>query len=317
LDEGFIKFKQLAQEVKETLHQGELKIANNEETSQSRDNKNKTIVTNVPISEEQKNENILKKNEEKHFLKTAAKEMISKIENNKKMLKESISLKELETNDTIKLSKEEKSSAKKMKKKFAKKQKPMLDTIEQILYESIRSLNEKTSLTFQSTFSEIITQRKKSEYKSLVSMFLQDLVDQEDPQLILDIKSFLENKHILNKDTNYQYEFMLMHLGAMTYNKDMLMNLKPLISSDSFSNLEEDSKNELVRVTPELINRYKKHEKIVDDMLESMEDEKTKIKIQCFKNKISLYNLPQYKYEGFIRTIGIILYGCGDHLKEV
>merc|ERR1711925_8709 len=160
---------------------------------------------------EQKNKNILQKNEEKIFLKTAAKELISKIENNKKILKESISLKQLETNDTIKMSKQEKNNAKKMKKKFVNKQKPMLDTIEKILYESIRSPNEETSSIFDSSFREIITQKKKSEYKSLVSMFLQDLINEEDPQLILDIKSFLEIKHTSNKDTNYKYEFMLMH----------------------------------------------------------------------------------------------------------
>jgi len=115
LDEGLIKFKHLPKEVEETLDQGELKIANNEEAFQLRENTNKKIVT---ISEEQKNENILQKNEEKYFLKTAAKELISKIENNKKILKESISLKQLETNDTIKLSKQEKNNAKKNEKEI-------------------------------------------------------------------------------------------------------------------------------------------------------------------------------------------------------
>merc|ERR1711925_36591 len=89
LDENFTKFKQPAQEIKETLHQGELEIANNKEACQLRDNKKEKIVTNKSMSEEQKNENILRKNEEEYCLKTAAYEMLSKIENNKKMLKES------------------------------------------------------------------------------------------------------------------------------------------------------------------------------------------------------------------------------------
>jgi len=71
-----------------------------------------------------------------------------------------------------------------------------------------------------------------------------------------------------------------------------------------------------MKVVPELQAHKIKHEKIVDDMLKSMEDKKIKTKITCFKDKISLYDLPEYKYECFIRTIGMILYGCGDHLKD-
>jgi hypothetical protein len=50
---------------------------------------------------------------------------------------------------------------------------------------------------------------------------------------------------------------------------------------------------------------------------EELEDAKIKIKIKCFKEKKCLYDVPKYKYEYFIRTIGIIMYGCGDPLIEV
>ena len=73
------------------------------------------------------------------------------------------------------------------------KQKPMLDSIEKILYESRPSPNEKK----RPLFKEIYTQRE-FEYKALVSMFIQKLLDQDDRQLISDIKLFLENNTTLN-----------------------------------------------------------------------------------------------------------------------
>jgi len=107
-----------------------------------------------------------------------------------------------------------------------------------------------------------------------------------------------------------------MHLGAMSYNQDMLKNMKPILNSDDFQQLEDVSKQDLIDYVPEVLKLYNKHEKIVADMLESMEDQKLKIKIKCLNDTRCLYDLPQYKYEYFIKTIGIIVYGYGDHLAE-
>jgi len=194
---------------------------------------------------------------------------------------------------------------------FDMKQKPMLDSIEQILYEARPSPNAKKIPRFK----EIYAQRE-NEYKALVPMFIQKLRDHDDQQLTSDIQWFLENKHTLNTDPKYQYEFIFMHLGAMSYNDDMLKNMKPILNSDDFQQLEDGSKQDLRDYVPEVLKLYNKHEKIVADMLESMEDQKLKIKIKCLKDTRCLHDLPQYKYEYFIKTIGIIVYGYGDHLAE-
>jgi len=156
-----------------------------------------------------------------------------------------------------------------MKKKFALEQKPMLDAIEQILYK-YRPLSTKNK---GETFKEIAMKTKTIEYKSLVSMFLQDLLEEEDQELISDIKYFLENKDTLNTVTNYrgyQYEFMLMHLGAILYHHDMISRLEPVCNSGYFSKLKDDVKDELINYLPEIKRVYNKHEKIVADMLESV-----------------------------------------------
>jgi len=73
----------------------------------------------------------------------------------------------------------------------------------------------------------------------------------------------------------------------------------------------------LINYLPEIKRVYNKHEKIVADMMESVKDnERMKIKIKCFKETRCLYDLPKYRFEKIIMTIGIMLYGCGSALEE-
>jgi hypothetical protein len=81
---------------------------------------------------------------------------------------------------------------------------------------------------------------------------------------------------------------MLMNLGAMSYNHNILIELKPSLKYDYFATFTDNGKDELTKYASELQKRYEKHEKIVSDMLKS-EDKKIKTKIKCFQEKISLY----------------------------
>jgi hypothetical protein len=117
----------------------------------------------------------------------------------------------------------------------------MLDSIEQILYESRPSPNEKK----RPTFKKIYAQRER-EHTELVIRFIQKLLDQEDQQLISDINLFLENKHTLNTDPKYQYEIILMHLGAMSHNHDMIKKIQSILNSDFFLRLEDDCKQDWI-----------------------------------------------------------------------
>merc|ERR1712034_217492 len=159
------------QEKIEKIQQSELQIANNNEAEE---NIKPKIIINESISEEKNNENIPRNNDEKKSSETTTKmnegiesyikfkewhqqtreKIVSNIEKNKKTVKESNLLKFVETKGT---SKEEKKSEKKMiklKEKMAMKQKPTLDIISQILYESRPVFIEKQSRF--STFNEII-----------------------------------------------------------------------------------------------------------------------------------------------------------------
>jgi len=196
---------------------------------------------------------------------------------------------------------------------FVLEEKKMLEKIEKILYQSGPSSFKKTS----SQFNEILASTKRSEYKSLVSMFIKDLVNTNDPKMISRIKTFLETKDFLSANTFLQYEFILMHHGAMIYNQDVLIKLKPLFKSDYFLNLSADEQNEFNKSYPTMEKLYSQHEKVVADRLQAVGDEKMKSKIKRFQEQQCLYDLPEYKYEYFIRTIGIILYGCGGHYKEL
>jgi len=184
----------------------------------------------------------------------------------------------------------------------------ILNIIEQIFYKSKPLPKEGKSLTFNK-----IMAHNKIEHNSLVSMLLQNLSDNEDRQLTSDIKSFLDNKNTLDTDPNYGYELMLMNLGAMSYNHNILIELKPSLKYDYFATFTDNGKDELTKYASELQKRYEKHEKIVSDMLKS-EDKKIKTKIKCFQEKISLYGLPQHRYECFIWTIGKILCAADDPL---
>jgi len=187
----------------------------------------------------------------------------------------------------------------------------ILDIIEHIFYKS-RPLPKETK---SSTLDKIIT-NIKIEHNSLVCTLLQNLLDNEDRQLTLDMESFLDNRNTLDTDPNYRYELMLMNLGAMSYNHNIIIELKPSFEHDYFATLTEDGKDELSKYASELQKRYKKHEKIVSDILES-EDKKIKIQIKCFDEKVHLYGLPQYRYECFIWTIGKILCASEDPLAKL
>merc|ERR1712034_18157 len=159
------------QEKIEKIQQSELQIANNNEAEE---NVKPKIIINESISEEKNNENIPRNNDEKKSSETTTRmnegiesyikfkewhqqtreKIVSNIEKNKKTVNKSNLLKLVETKGT---SKEEKKSEKKMtklKEKMAMKQKPTLDIISQILYESRPVFIEKQSRF--STFNEII-----------------------------------------------------------------------------------------------------------------------------------------------------------------
>jgi len=139
---------------------------------------------------------------------------------------------------------------------------------------------------------------RKREYRVMVDLFKQHIQAQEDNQkLLLDIEVCLQNKKTLIAGTDpfYQYESMIMHIGVIQHARQ---NSKSLDNTHRYNKIQIDN----------LIKLYIQHEKILDDMLESVKDGKMKIKIKCFKEKQSLFNLQQYKYEHAFRMIGAILY---------
>jgi len=188
----------------------------------------------------------------------------------------------------------------------------MLDVISKILSENIPSTNE----TKCSLLTEIMAQRK-SQCKAMVSMIVKQLLHLNDHQLNTNIEYCLENKNTLNTDSNYQYECMLMHLGAMSYNHDMLMNLQQVMKTSKFSKLTEDSQHNLKDYALGLQVLETKHATFVADMLENVKDEKIKIKIKSFRQNECLFDVPQHKYEYFLRIIGTIVYGYEDPLEKV
>jgi len=153
------------------------------------------------------------------------------------------------------------------------------------------------------------------EYKSRVSKLLQDLINNKDSQMISNITYFLETKNFLSANILFEYEFILMHHGAMIYNHDLLIEIELILKTDLFLKLAEDAKNKFRKRYPTMQKLYKHHEEIVAYKLQALEDETMKLKIKCFQENQWLYDSVQYKYEYFIMTIGIIVYGCGGHLK--
>lgn len=175
----------------------------------------------------------------------------------------------------------------------------MLNVIEEILLKSMPTSQNSAEI------KELVTRKKGCECKLIVSELMQGL-SKEDEELISKIKSFLESQH--TKDPDYQYELMLMHIGAMYYNHDMLMSLDQVVNSAAFSNLIENDKEILKDYVAELSELYKKHETIFADMFKYTKDKKIQIKIKCFKEQECLYDLPKYRYERYIRTIGMIVF---------
>merc|ERR1712034_31722 len=165
------------------------------------------------------------------------------------------------------------------KKKIEKKQNKILNATEKILLESEPPLDQNKSWIY----NKIIGVRR-GEYKTMVNMLLQNLQAQQDEKFLLDIKLCLKNKNTLiaGTDPNYQYESMLMHIGVIHYARH---NSKTIENTNSFNKIHIDYLTEL----------YVQHEKILDDMLESVKDGKIKIKIKCFKEKESLFQLQKYK----------------------
>merc|ERR1712034_256918 len=224
------------------------------------------------------NKNILQKEGEtkiyeklKQYKPEHTKEQIFEIMN----VLETLPQKKTSEEKTIKLGKEEKQ----MKKKIDKKQNKIVNVIEQILLESEPSLDPKKC----SVYNEIIAVRKR-QYRVMVKLFLQDLQAQEDENLLLATKICLKNKNTLiaGTDPSYQYESMLMHIGVIHHARH---NSKTIENTNSFNKIHIDYLTEL----------YVQHEKILDDMLESVKDGKIKIKIKCFKEKESLFQLQKYK----------------------
>ena len=83
---------------------------------------------------------------------------------------------------------------------------------------------------------------------------------------------------------------MLMHLGAMSYNHDMLMNLQQVMKPSKFSKLTEDSQHNLKDYALGLAALETKHATFVADMLEYVKDEKIKIKIKSFRQNECLFD---------------------------
>jgi len=92
------------------------------------------------------------------------------------------------------------------------------------------STNEKESLVYNNLVKE-----KKRQFETSVSLLLQKLQNEADENIILQIKSCLENKNKLmytNTDPHYQYQSMFMHLGVIGYTEFMI-NVLELENSSS------------------------------------------------------------------------------------
>jgi hypothetical protein len=181
----------------------------------------------------------------------------------------------------------------KIKIKIALKKQSSLEAIKQILYDQILPYDKEK-------FSYDDFARQEILYQSFVAVLLEQLEENADEQLLSLIKSFLDTKLIPSPDN--QYEFMLMHHGAKLYAQNTI--------EDGQTNLLQENITFLEIVCL-------RHGHILDEMMESTKDQKIKTKMKCIRAKPSLLDLPQYQYEYFIGTIGMIVYAIGESFQHL
>jgi len=300
--------------VKETLQKSTLMMRTHYESFKLAKQQNKKYFENERISHEIQESFKLEKHESNQNLKykitraNLQKYEPLKIEDQKKkkiLVRLVKSLSEISLDrKIIKLSKEEKQ----IKSNVGKKQNKILNAIQTILLESMPSTNETQSLVENEIF-----ELKKKGYMTLVCVFMQNLQAQEDENLILKIKSCLDKKNMImtNTDPNYQYESMLMHIGAINYARCKTRMINTSIANGTMDGCLEENRESFA----ELNELGIKHKTILDNMLESVRDEKMKTKIKCLEESECLYESHKYKYESFLRTIGLIVYGYGNTLS--
>jgi len=300
--------------VKETLQKSTLMMRTHYESFKLAKQQNKKYFENERISHEIQESFKLEKHESNQNLKykitraNLQKYEPLKIEDQKKkkiLVRLVKSLSEISLDrKIIKLSKEEKQ----IKSNVGKKQNKILNAIQTILLESMPSTNETQSLVENEIF-----ELKKKGYMTLVCVFMQNLQAQEDENLILKIKSCLDKKNMImtNTDPNYQYESMLMHIGAINYARCKTRMINTSIANGTMDGCLEENRESFA----ELNELGIKHKTILDNMLESVRDEKMKTKIKCLEESECLYESHKYKYESFLRTIGLIVYGYANTLS--
>ena len=94
---------------------------------------------------------------------------------------------------------------------------------------------------------------------------------------------------------------MLMHIGASNYAKSVINDLTSYESNyaqysinylkqTGDSSYIDDYKREQKNYIAALVKMYVKHDKIFDDMLESVTDEKIKTKLKCFRQNECLFD---------------------------
>jgi len=297
----------LNEEIEELQQQPEIEILNKkqsqfDEYDQSKTNDKTNILKKDYVTQFRK---IIEK-EETEYADLHVRELQS-VDKNKKI--ENYNKKEILTIKSIAQKPAEIKQQEKMKKTIALKTKSSLEIIKQVLYEQMPTYNNK-----QCSYDAFAI--KKIEYESYVSVILEELEKNADEQLIylisLNCKSFLDTKLKTNQD--YQYEFMLMHHAATVHALNTIEDEKENLRSFMLAKCDQEVQEKYIAFMETI---RKRHENILDTMMESCKNEKIKTKMKCIKAKRSLLNLQQYQYESFICLIGITVYAIADTFQNL
>jgi hypothetical protein len=84
-----------------------------------------------------------------------------------------------------------------------------------------------------------------------------------------------------------------MNIGVIHFAHYMIDSLKPIGNCPRISFINDDYV-EYINLVAEMQNLYEKHERIFDDILESVKDKKLKIKVKCFRENECLFTCNYY-----------------------
>jgi len=135
-----------------------------------------------------------------------------------------------------------------------------------------------------------------------------DILPDYDLEFLCNIKRILDRRDKLDmKDPEDQKSLFLLHHGGFTC-ANTVFDIESIIPQEN-----KNTPSKALKKYKHIVQKVmEENDKILEETLKNIKDNKTKLLFELFKKKDTLYEAKKYEYESALMTLGQVIYGSAE-----